>query len=57
VGVVKLSDELWLGTKDQSNCEIARSLRNIFKYSPISNLTGKALFVRGEIKLYQLQAN
>ena len=26
------SDELWLGVKDQSNWEIAGSLRNIFRY-------------------------
>jgi hypothetical protein len=58
VGVVKLSDELWLGTKDQSNCEIARSLRNIFKYSATSNLnTGKALFDRGGVMSYQDQVN
>lgn len=40
MGVVKLSDELWLGTKDQSNHEIARSLRNIFKYSTSLNYYG-----------------
>ena len=26
-------DELWLGAKDQSNSEIARSLRNSFRAS------------------------
>ena len=28
-----MSDELWLGMKDQSNWEIAGSLRNILRYS------------------------
>ena len=33
MGVEKSSDDLWVGVKDQSNWEIAGSLRNIFKYS------------------------
>jgi len=54
VGVVKLSDELWLGTKDQSNCEIARSLRNAFKCSATELTdTGKALFDRGGVMSYR----
>ena len=31
VRVAKRWDDLWLGVKDQSNSEIAGSLRNLFK--------------------------
>ena len=33
MSVEKGSDELWIGVKGQSNLEIARSPRNIFRYS------------------------
>ena len=33
MSVEKLSDEMWVGVKFQSNLEIAGSLRNIFRYS------------------------
>ena len=32
MGVEKLSDELWVGAKDQPNSVIAGFLRNIFRY-------------------------
>ena len=31
--VEKCSDDLWVGVKGQSNLEIARTLRNVFRYS------------------------
>ncbi len=31
--VEKCSDDLWVGVKGQSNQEIARSPRNVFRYS------------------------
>ena len=33
MSVEKLSDDLWIGVKGQSNFVIAGSLRNIFRYS------------------------
>ena len=33
MSVEKLSDDLWIGVKGQSNLVIAGSLRNIFRYS------------------------
>jgi hypothetical protein len=33
VSVEKGLDELWVGVKGQSNLEIARTLRNVFRYS------------------------
>ena len=33
MSVEKGSDELWVGVKGQSNPEIARTPRNVFRYS------------------------
>ena len=45
MSVEKLSDEMWVGVKFQSNAEIAGSLRNSFRASvDIKILGGRALF-------------
>ena len=40
MSVEKLSDELWIGAKDQSNSVIAGSLRNILRDSLTCDLRG-----------------
>jgi hypothetical protein len=58
VGVEKPSDELWMGVKGQSNSEIARTPRNIFRYSVWMNLQrGRALIGLGGFTAYQTQTN
>ena len=58
MSVEKLSDELWIGAKDQSNSVIAGSLRNILRDS-LTPLTcgGRALIVRGTLPGYQRLSN
>ncbi|CAN0419367.1 unnamed protein product, partial [Laminaria digitata] len=54
VDVEKSSDELWIGVKGQSNLEIARTPRNIFRYSVWFCLTGgRALIRLGPFTGYQ----
>ncbi len=46
-------DELWLGVKVQSNCVIARSPRNILKYSLAEKSAGgRALIGLGGLPAY-----
>ncbi len=40
MSVEKLSDELWIGVKGQSNLVIAGSLRNILRYSVMKQHIG-----------------
>ena len=48
MSVEKLSDEMWVGVKFQSNAEIAGSPRNSFRASlGIENDGGRALFGLG----------
>ena len=54
MSVEKLSDELWIGAKDQSNSVIAGSLRNILRDSLYG---GRALIVRGSLPGYQRLSN
>ncbi len=51
-------DELWVGAKDQSNSEIARSPRNSFRAS-LKELSvgGRALDGLGALPGYQTQPN
>ena len=42
MSVEKLSDELWIGAKDQSNSVIAGSLRNILRDSLTYDLRGES---------------
>ena len=58
MSVEKLSDELWIGAKDQSNSVIAGSLRNILRDS-LTPLTygGRALIARGSLPGYQRLSN
>ena len=49
MSVEKLSDELWIGAKDQSNSVIAGSLRKTYG--------GRALIVRGSLPGYQRLSN
>ena len=45
MSVEKLSDEMWVGVKFQSNAEIAGSPRNSFRASvDVKSLGGRALF-------------
>jgi hypothetical protein len=55
VWVENCSDELWIGVKGLSNWEIAGSLRNIFRYSPVSfHARGRAQFRLGGASLPNL---
>ena len=58
MGVEKLSDELCVGVKGQSNSVIAGFLRNIFRYS-LGTLCigGRALNGLGVLADYQTQSN
>ena len=58
MSVEKLSDELCVGAKDQSNSVIAGSLRNILRDS-LAPLTygGRALIDRGSLPGYQKLSN
>ena len=43
MSVEKGSDELWVGVKGQSNQEIARTPRNVFRYSvEVKSYRGRA---------------
>ncbi len=54
----KLSNELWVGVKSQSNLEIAGSPRNSFRTSlGNENHGGRALDGLGGIPAYQTQLN
>ena len=56
--VEKVSDELWIGVKGQSNLEISCSLRNNFRVSLGNNVTwGRALDPRGGLPAYQREPN
>ena len=58
MGVEKPPDELWIGVKGQSNFVIAGSLRNIFRYSVVFELSrGRALIGLGPTPRYQTQSN
>ena len=56
--VEKISDELWVGVKGQSNSVIAGSPRNIFRYG-LAELSdrGRALNGLGVLQDYQTQSN
>ena len=56
--VTNRSDELWIGVKCQSNVEIARSPRNVLRYSRGAVVTGgRALLLCGGFTAYQATAN
>ena len=56
--VTNRSDELWVGVKCQSNVEIARSPRNVLRYSrALATLGGRALLLCGGFTAYQATAN
>ena len=56
--VEKLGDDLWVGVKGQSNSEIARTPRNVFRYSvAIECDGGRALIGLGPFTGYQPQTN
>ena len=56
--VEKVSDELWIGVKGQSNLEISCSLRNNFRVSlGICSSWGRALNLRGGLPAYQRESN
>ena len=58
VTVEKVSDELWIGVKGQSNLEISCSLRNNFRVSlGLDFLGGRALDPRGGLPAYQREPN
>jgi hypothetical protein len=58
VWVTNRSDELWVGVKCQSNVEIARSPRNVLRYSRgFAALGGRALLLCGGFTAYQATAN
>jgi hypothetical protein len=58
VSVAKGSDELWVGVKCQSNVEIARSPRNVLRYSRgFAAPGGRALLLCGGFTAYQATAN
>ena len=58
MSVEKGSDELWVGVKGLSNLEIARTPRNVFRYSvALECAGGRALIGRGPFTGYQLQTN
>ncbi len=56
--VTNRSDELWVGVKCQSNVEIARSPRNVLRYSRgLAVPGGRALLLCGGFTAYQATAN
>ena len=56
--VTNSSDELWIGVKCQSNVEIARSPRNVLRYSRgLATAGGRALLLCGGFTAYQATAN
>ena len=56
--VEKVSDELWIGVKGQSNLEISCSLRNNFRVSLESySFGGRALNFCGGLPTYQGKSN
>ena len=56
--VEKVSDELWIGVKGQSNLVISCSLRNNFRVSLGTHfLGGRALDPRGGLPAYQREPN
>ena len=56
--VEKVSDELWIGVKGQSNLEISCSLRNNFRVSlGYYSIRGRALNPRGGVLSYQRESN
>ena len=59
MGVEKLSDELWVGAKDQSNSVIAGFPRNIFRYGLVhlNTIGGRALTGLGALPGYQPLSN
>ena len=58
LNVEKLSNELWVGVKSQSNLEIAGSPRNSFRTSlGVEIRGGRALDGLGGIPAYQPQPN
>ncbi len=58
MGVEKPSDEPWMGVKGQSNSEIARTPRNIFRYGVrLDSARGRALIGLGGLTAYQTQTN
>ena len=58
LNVEKLSNELWVGVKSQSNLEIAGSPRNSFRTSlGVEIRGGRALDGLGVIPSYQTQPN
>ena len=58
VTVEKVSDELWIGVKGQSNLEISCSLRNNFRVSLGYLFSGgRALDPRGDLPVYQREPN
>ena len=58
MSVEKGSDDLWVGVKGLSNSEIARTPRNVFRYS-VTELCpgGRALIGLGPFTGYQTQTN
>jgi hypothetical protein len=58
VTVEKVSDELWIGVKGQSNLEISCSLRNNFRVSlKIYFSGGRALNSQGGLPAYRGKSN
>ncbi len=58
MSVEKGSDDRWVGVKGQSNPEIARTPRNVFRYSvTVESVRGRALIGLGPFTGYQPQAN
>ena len=58
MSVEKGLDELWIGVKGQSNSEIARTPRNVFRYSVVPKCAGgRALIGLGPFTGYQTQTN
>ncbi len=56
--VEKCSDDLWVGVKGQSNQEIARSPRNVFRYSvELSIIEVELLIGLGGFTAYQTLTN
>ena len=56
--VEKLGDDLWVGVKGLSNSEIARTPRNVFRYSvAIECAGGRALIGLGPFTGYQTLTN
>ena len=58
MSVEKGSDELWVGVKGLSNLEIARTPRNVFRYSVVQECAGgRALIGLGPFTGYRTQTN